>query len=144
MRATVVEALYRMAGEPDASEVVLPFTDIQGNEYFIDSLKWAYREGVVNGYSENMYVGLAAVPRQQLATMLYRAAKLGGEVAEYDESLLEAFADSANVAGWAREAMIWAVGEGILGGDNADCLNPTGNTTRAELAQIIMNILNKK
>lgn len=140
MRATVVEALYRLAGEPDVTDVELPFTDLVGNEDFIDALKWAYREGIATGYTDTMFAGLASVRRQQLAVMLYRAAKLAGEVTEYDESVLDSFADGAEVSGWAREAMSWAVGEGIISGDSEGKLNPGAVATRAQLARILMNI----
>lgn len=143
MRATVVEALYRLAGEPDVSGVELPFTDLVGNEDFIDALKWAYREGIATGYTDTMFAGLASVRRQQLAVMLYRAVKLAGEVTEYDESVLDSFADGAEVSGWAREAMSWAVGEGIFSGDSEENLNPGAMATRAQLAQILMNIYNE-
>ena len=38
-----------------------------------------------------------------------------------------------------QEAVAWAVGEGLLSGSPEGQLNPQGNTTRAELAQILMN-----
>ena len=90
-----------------------------------------------------MFAALAPIPRQQLAVMLYRAAKLEGDVTEYDESVLDGFADSGEVSGWAREAMSWAVGEGIFSGDNEGNLNPKVTTSRAQLAQILKNILNE-
>lgn len=140
-RAVVMEVLYRLAGEPEMETISLPFTDVKGNEWYADALMWAYQLGIANGYSEEMFGGFAAISRQQLATMLYRAAKLGGKVSQYDESVLDRFADNAEISGWAREAMVWAVGEGIFTGDNMGNLCPTAAATRAQLAQIIMNIL---
>ncbi|MFR6042494.1 MAG: S-layer homology domain-containing protein, partial [Dysosmobacter welbionis] len=52
---------------------------------------------------------------------------------------LSAFSDKDAVSAWAQEAMAWAVGEGLLSGSPEGQLNPQGNTTRAELAQILMN-----
>lgn len=141
-RAAVVEAIYRMVGEPDAAEVELPFADVQGGEYFADALRWAWREGIVTGYSEEFFAGVAPVSRQQLAVMLYRTARLEEDLGEFDESVLDRFADGAEVSGWAREAMVWAVSEGIFSGDPAGKLNPQESTSRAQLAQILMNILN--
>lgn len=143
MRATVIEALYRLAGEPDVVGVELPFTDVKGNEDYIDALKWAYKLGIANGYSETMFGAFAPIPRQQLATMLYRAAKLGGEVETPDESVLDRFKDGAQVADWAKAAMAWAVEEGIFSGDNTGNLSPKTITSRAQFAQILMNILNE-
>lgn len=143
MRATVIETLYRLAGEPEVSGVELPFVDVNENEWYIDALEWAYQMGIANGYSADTFAAFAPIPRQQLAAMLYRAAELGGEVTEYDTAILENFGDGGSVSGWAREAMAWAVGEGILAGDSEGNLNPGASATRAELAQIFMNILNE-
>lgn len=144
-RAMVIETLYRLAGKPEAADVELPFLDIQGRESYLDALKWAYREGITTGYSQTLFAGFGAISRQQVAVMLYRAATLEGAVEEVDVSVLDQFSDSADVAVWAKEALAWAVSEGILRGDNIGRLNPNANVTRAEVAQIVMNYcLNKK
>ena len=143
-RAMVIETLYRLAGKPETAEVELPFVDILGNESYLDALKWAYWEGITNGYSEEIFAGFGAISRQQVAVMLYRAAALTGIAEDVDESVLNKFVDGADVAAWAKEALAWAVSEGILRGDNSGRLNPNANTTRAEMAQIVMNYcLNK-
>lgn len=141
MRATVFEALYRLAGQPDMTGVEIPFVDAQEHEWYYDALCWAYENGVAEGYSQTTFAPLAPVSRQQLAVMLYRAAKLSGETADHDAQYLSAFADSSDVSDWAVEAMAWAVGEGIFTGDGEGNLNPRATATRAELAQILMNIL---
>ena len=38
---------------------------------------------------------------------------------------------------WAKNAMSWAVGQGILKGDEKGRLNPQGLATRAEVAAIL-------
>lgn len=141
MRSTVIDALYRLAGEPKVDGVEVPFVDVKDHEWYYDALVWAYKNGIAGGYSEKTFAPLAPIPRQQLATMLYRAAKLNGEVTAHSTELLGGFADAADVSDWAAEAMAWAVGEGIFAGDGEGRLNPRVTTTRAELAQILMNIL---
>ena len=143
MRATVVEAIWRMAGAPEVTDVTLPFTDLNESDPYLDALRWAYGAEIVTGYSDTLFAGLAPVSRQQLAVMLYRAAQYTGETVQYDESVLDGFADSGDVADWAREAVIWAVGEGILSGDGAGNLVPKAATTRAQLARILMSIMDK-
>ena len=51
---------------------------------------------------------------------------------------LSGFPDGGTVSGWAREAVGWAVGQGLLSGGGDGRLSPKGATTRAELAQILM------
>ena len=47
------------------------------------------------------------------------------------------FSDTAKISAYAKDAMTWAVGAGILSGDNGK-LKPTDNATRAEFACMIM------
>ena len=69
--------------------------------------------------------------------MLYRYAK--AEAA--DGASLSAFPDAGKVSDWAVEAMSWAVQSGILTGNSAGELNPTGTASRAEVAAILMRFV---
>lgn len=75
---------------------------------------------------------MGSLTREQLAAMLYRyvgSPAVNGTLT---------FTDSANVSAWARNAMIWAVQNGILDGVGGNRLNPKGTTTRAQAAAIFM------
>ena len=61
MRATVFEALYRLAGQPDMTGVEIPFVDAQEHEWYYDALCWAYENGVAEGYSQTTFAPLAPV-----------------------------------------------------------------------------------
>lgn len=76
------------------------------------------------------------ITREQLAAMLYRYAKLKG----YDVSAsadISAYTDASSVSGWAKEAMQWAVGSGLIQGSN-NALTPQANASRAQIATILM------
>ena len=82
------------------------------------------------------------ITREQLAAMLYRYAKLKG----YDVSAsadISAYTDASSVSSWAKEAMQWAVGAGLINGRTATTLAPQGNATRAEVAAILMRVEQK-
>ena len=144
-RAMLVTMLHRLENEPKAGAV--NFSDVASGQWFSEAIAWAAANGVVNGY-ENGDAQLVpngargtfgpndSITREQLAAVLYRLAQLKG----YDVSVkgsLSGFSDAANVSGWAREAMQWAVGAGIINGDNG-ALKPAGNATRAEVAMMLM------
>ena len=57
---------------------------------------------------------------------------------------LSTFADAEQVSGWAREAMEWAVGCGLLKGTTENCLAPQGLTKRSELAAVLERFLELK
>ena len=141
-RAQVIASLYLLAGAPEtetAAEEALPFTDVTRADWYYDAFCWAWENGIAQGYSDDFFGALAPVKRQQLAVMLQRFAALTEEAADIPRDL-SAFSDRESVSAWAQEAMAWAVGEELLSGGPEGTLNPQGNTTRAELAQILMNL----
>ena len=136
-RAQVIYSLYLLAGSPE-SDAELPFNDVPSNEWYYDALCWAWENGIAQGYSDTIFGAMAPVKRQQLAVMLQRFAALTGEAQAQGD--LSAFSDGDTVSSWAAEAMAWTVEEGLLSGGPEGQLNPQANTTRAELAQILMNL----
>ena len=139
-RAMLVTALYRVAGMPTTA-AQHPFTDLHG-DWYSDAVSWAYENGIVNGTTLTTFSPEAPVTREQLATILYRYA----EAAPAEQEKLSAFRDSERVSYYAVEAMNWAVNEGVINGsldDGALYLRPNGNATRAEIAQMLMNYLEK-
>ena len=141
-RAQVVTALYRLAGSP-ASRLTskdLPFRDVSSRAKYMDALCWAYENKLVNGHGDpETFAGSASVTREQLAVMLHRYAALQGGAKPAGS--LSRFPDGAAVSSWAQEAMGWAVGQGLLSGNDAGALVPKSHTTRAELAQILMRFV---
>ena len=71
-----------------------------------------------------------------MAVMLYRYAKQYAGMATEARGDLSAFPDQGKIAPWAREAMAWAVGEGIMEGANGQLL-PGGSAKRAEVAAML-------
>ena len=89
----------------------------------------------MNGYGDTFGAN-DSISRQDLATILYRYAKWAG----YDVSKtasLDKFADAASVSSYAKEAMQWAVAEGLISGTTAGTLAPSGSATRAQVAAIM-------
>ena len=103
-----------------------------GATWYEKGMQWAVANGISDGTNPD-----SNITREQIAAMLYRYAQLKG----YDTSergSLDAFGDGAKTSSWAVESMQWAVGSGLLQGSNG-MLNPTGNATRAEVAQMLLN-----
>lgn len=89
---------------------------------------WAMAQGISDG--EN---GAAPLSRQQLVTMLWRAAgspPAGGE--------LSAFTDAGSIAEYAADALLWAIEAGLIDGYGDATLRPTALATRAQVAMILM------
>lgn len=54
------------------------------------------------------------------------------------------FADAYKASDWAAEALRWAVEKGVLNGKGGGILDPGGEATRAETAQMLKNFLENK
>lgn len=135
-RAMLVTILYRMSGETGGTH---PFTDVPANEWYADAVAWAYTSGVVNGTSATRFSPEAPVTREQTAAMLYRYAKYMGQGITASGNL-SAFRDADQISEYAKVPMRWAVGMHILNGKENATLDPTGTATRAEIAQILLNL----
>ena len=137
-RAAMATVLYRMAGSPQVTGSN-PFTDVKEGTWYTEAVNWAYENGIVKGVTEELFAPNRAITRQEAATMIYRfsGAYLGADVSK--EADLSSFPDSANVQPYARQAMAWAVEQGIILGSDGR-LKPHSQALRAELAAIVMRI----
>lgn len=133
-RGMLATVLYRLedaegGGTPD-------FSDVAADQYYTEAVAWAAQQGIVTGFGDGRFTPEGNITREQLAVVLHRYARApgaSGDAANYP--------DAAQISGWASEAMDWAVGAGIISGDNDGRLNPQGNATRAEVATMLMRFV---
>ena len=131
-----VRELYALEGAPSVRGLSCPFTDA-GGSWYTDAVIWAYNAGVVAGVSPTQFAPNEALTREQMVTMLYGYA--GREQAlSGPDGALAGYKDQARVSTWAREAMAWAVGTGVIAGTSATTLAPQKTGTRAEVATVLM------
>lgn len=140
-RWEAVSTLYQANGRPETSLDAedLPFHDIPGYSKHITELCWAYEKGVVSGSGYGAFFGTASVKRQELALMLYRCAGLNGT--DGASGSVADFPDAGSIADWAGDAMRWAVGTGLIRGNEFGNLAPQADVSRAEMAQILMRFM---
>ncbi len=140
-RAMLVTVLYRAEGEPVATGAT-PFTDLKAG-WYKKSVAWAYENKVVNGTSDTTFSPLTPITREQIATIFYRFAQFKGRDVSAKANL-NTFPDGSKVSKFAKDAMTWAVGEGLITGTKVGgktILDPKGNATRAQVATILMRYL---
>ena len=135
-RAMFAQVLYALEGSPSVRGLSCPFTDV-GGSWYTDAVIWAYHAGVVAGVSATQFAPNEALTREQMVTMLYGYA--GREQAlSGPDGALAGYQDQARVSTWARAAMAWAVGTGVIAGTSATTLAPQKTGTRAEVATVLM------
>jgi hypothetical protein len=128
-RAMAVTILWRLAGSP-APESAAPFGDVPADAYYTQAAAWAAENRIAEG-ADGLFSPDAPVTRQELAALLYRYA--GSKAV----SAQPAFADTAKIAAWAKDAAAWTAAEGIVNGKPGNLFDPSDTATRAELAAMI-------
>lgn len=135
-RAMLVTVLYRLSGSP--AIVVSPdFSDVSADSWYAPAVTWANVVGVVDGMGDGTFRPEDDVTREQTAVILCRYAKYRNIFVGRDDTI-EGFADADAVSDWARVEMSWAIRVGLINGMNHGKLEPQGNTTRAQVATLLM------
>lgn len=147
-RAMIVSILYRVQGEPakvngyELKKLAAPFDDVERGCWYTDAIWWAKLTGVVSGMSPSTFAPDDPITRAQLAVILYNYTKQFAPESLTETGSLTGFPDADSVPSWARTAMAWAVGNGLISGvgeNGVSYLRPDGCATRAQVATILMN-----
>ena len=133
-RAQFAQIIYNKESRPQAEGG--KFSDVTTG-WYADAVNWAAAEGIVAGIGGGKFAPDRPITRQDLAVMLWRYA--GSPKPRKNE--LD-FVDSGKVSGYAWKALCWANENGVVNGKGNGLLDPRGNATRAEAAQMVMKYVN--
>lgn len=128
-RAMVVQVLYKLSKSPKIRQKTV-FDDVAEDAWYADAVAWASSKGVVKGLGNQTFAPDRTMTRQELATVLWRYAG-----SPKTDGTLSSFADTGEVADYARTALAWMAEQQFLTGST---LNPTQNITRAETAAVLV------
>ncbi len=137
-RAEFAAMLVRVLGL--AGETEHPFADVSADKWYAQEIAAAYHAGLVTGTGEGRFAPDARVTRQEMAAMLVRAHayETGHELAASSPS---DFKDLADAPAWAQEAIAAAGELGLIQGRAPGQFVPAGHGTRAESAQLMLNLI---
>ncbi|MBQ6757067.1 MAG: S-layer homology domain-containing protein [Oscillospiraceae bacterium] len=136
-RAMVAQILWNLEGKP-ASTYEMDYTDVAGDAWYADAIRWASEKGVVTGYGDGKFGPDDNITREQLAAIIYRYAQSKGQGFTGMWMFNLDYEDAASVSDWASEAMHWMVMKGIIKGQTDKTLAPKSFASRAEIATMIM------
>ncbi|MGE5580456.1 MAG: leucine-rich repeat protein [Bacillota bacterium] len=109
--------------------------------YYTGYLAAAKRLGISAGIGNNLYAPDKEITRQEMFTLLHNALEVIGQLPDGDSGkTLSDFADAGQIDAWAKDAMTELVRTGTVGGSDGK-LTPLATATRAEMAQILYNLL---
>ena len=121
-RGMVNTVLARLAG--------IDTTPKNGQKWYEVGTEWAKSKGITDGTNPK-----ASVTREQLATLLYRfygSPAISGTLR---------FADAGAVSAYAQDALLWATQNGIMNGVGNNCVAPSADAQRAQVAAMMARYL---
>ena len=121
-RGMVNTVLARLAG--------IDTTPKNGQKWYEVGNEWAKANGISDGTNPE-----ASVTREQLATLLYRFSG----TPEVRGNLL--FSDAHEISDYAENALIWATQNGIMNGVGNNCIAPSSDAQRAQVAAMMARYL---
>ena len=113
------------------------FQDVPDGHWASDAVAYVGDKGLFSGAPAAAGEADGAITRQQMAAILYRYAAYKG----YDVSVsadLSSYPDAGAIQTYAQDAMAWANGSELILGFEDHTLQPVGNSTRAQVATLLM------
>ena len=140
-RGMMATILWRMEGSP-VPKGKNSFTDVEAGKWYADAITWTAENSIFAGYGKDKFGPDDPITREQLAAIFYRYADYKG----YDLTVkgnLDKFKDADKITDYAKTAMQWAVGSGLVEGKSGNLLDPQGTATRAEIAAMLHRFIEK-
>ena len=126
-KVTVKATFKKVEEKPEAS-----FSDVAGNEWFADAVKYVVDKDIMNGVGDNRFAPNASTTRGMIVTMLYN---MEGKPATSGD---KAFSDVADTD-WFSDGVWWAAKNGIVKGYEDGTFQPNKEISRQEMALILYN-----
>jgi len=112
------------------------FSDVKEGAWYSDAITNAQKLGIVNGKNDGSFGVHDVISREEMAVMMYRAVK-AVNVKLGNLTSVEAFADQAQIADFAKEAIQTMQQAGLVNGVGQGEFAPKGHATRAQAAVIL-------
>lgn len=115
------------------------FKDVNKNDWFCPYVSSAKQMGLINGLADGTFGAGMPISRQDMAVMIYNAAKLKNVI--FTNKGGQEFKDSGSVSDYARQAVEALSGRNIIHGNENGEFNPHKLCTRAEMAVMLQRVL---
>lgn len=120
----------------------VPFVDVDDGQWYAERVYWAAVNGIMVG-NDNSFRPYAPIQRQEICAVLVRFAR---DYLKLDLKATEpavTFKDSNKIERWAKTDFAVAQRAGLIYGKSGNLADPTGTATRAEVAAMILRLVEK-
>jgi hypothetical protein len=137
-RGMIVTVLGRLYGVDQSKYAAAApeFSDVPAGAYYAPYVAWAKENGIVNGIGDGLFAPNANVSRQDFAVLILRYADFAKKQFPTTRQF-STFSDSAEIAGYAQNAIQTLYNGGIINGVGNNTINPKGSAKRAEVAAML-------
>ncbi len=149
-RSEMVKIMAKTLGILKDTSGASSFFDVVSTDDYFAAVMSSVSYGLIAGYSDSTFKPNNVLTREEAMTVVARAMRFiaGKSVTQSPDitdasanTILSKFNDSASVGDWAKIYIAECVQNGVVNGDNKGNLNPKAKVTRAELIQLMYNVL---
>ncbi len=133
-RAEMAALLVRLTGAKEVTPAQPTFTDVAPGAWYYSAIETAVRAGLFKGYTDGSFQPDATLTREQLAALAVRLTGAATGTTQLP------FADRADIAPWAEEAVAAAYAQGLLRGVSDTEFAPQMSVTRAQAAALMVRL----
>ncbi len=150
-RSETVSIMARTLGILSDMNGASPFFDMISTDSYFNAVMSTVSYELISGYPDSTFKPSNKLTRAEAMTIVARAIRFmnGKSVSKSSDMTLDEatriiskFTDAGTVDNWAKVDIAECVQAGVVNGDNKGRLNPKANVTRAELIQLMYNVLN--
>lgn len=134
----IVAAAFKLEKNNEAGAV--SFSDVAQGQWYTEYVELCYQNGVINGIGDNVFGVGRTVTREEIATILVRAAEAAGKSLDYYFTIFP-FTDEDEISDWAKKNVSVLRECMIINGVGGGRFAPKDNVTRAQAAKMIAGIL---
>ncbi|MFC5404832.1 S-layer homology domain-containing protein [Cohnella soli] len=123
------------------------FPDVKASDWYGSAVNTAVKYGLISGFEDGTFRPNEQITREQAMSIIAKAMKVTGLKgklpAQSVDAVLRSFADAAAASNWAKNGIADSVQAGIVSGRGEAGLAPKAFVTRAEVAMMVRNLLQK-
>lgn len=141
-RGMFITVLSRFA-KVDISADDMIFEDVSPDAYYAAPVFWANHCGLLTWIQGDTFSPDQPITREEMVTTMYNYCRyIAYDLSNIMPSAPESFTDFSEASSYAHDAIGYAHAMGIISGYEDGSLKPQGTATRAEVAQVFINLEN--
>jgi hypothetical protein len=142
-RAQFVNMLWRLAGSPNFIASTR-FLDVNVYDWYGVPISWAADFGYVKGVNDSFFSPNDYVTREQAMVILYRfSGNNGCNTTMSSTNLDNLYQDATLISGYSKDAVCWAIDNGVINGMNTSTIAPQETATRAQIVATFLRYKDK-